>query len=107
MTAELMQERPIAAWMQVLEIIEEALARRLAEVEDPPPAVGDVGSPAQTLLQALDERLTVMQGRLDQAERDAAEADDPLRTETEAYQRWTETMTAARRRFADWAASLR
>ena len=45
-----------------------------------------------------------MHARLDRAERDAAEADAALLTESEAYQHWTESMTAVRRRLADWAA---
>ena len=107
MTAEPTEGRTVAAWMQVLEFIEEALGRRLAEVEEPPAAVADAGRWVQTSLQALDERMQRMQTRLGQAERDAAEADEPLRTESEAYQRWTEGMTAARRRLADWAANVR
>ena len=107
MTAEPAEGRPIAAWMQMLEFIDAALARRLAEVEEPPGPADGAGSSAQGSLQALDERVRRMQARLDQAGRDAAEADEPLRTESEAYQRWTESMTAARRRLADWAANVK
>ena len=67
-------------------------------------ADADAGPAAKTPLQVLDERLAQMRARLDRAERDAAEADGALLTESEAYQHWTENMTAARRRLADWAA---
>jgi hypothetical protein len=87
--------------MQVLDQIEGAVGRRLAQVEEPPPEV-DAGPTTKTPLQTLDERLTQMRMRLDRAERDAAEVDAALNTEAEAYQRWTESMTAARRRLADW-----
>ncbi len=107
MTAEPTEGRPIAAWMQTLEFIEEALARRLAEVGESPNLSADAGPSAKASLQALDEQVRRVQARLDQAERDAAEADEPLRAESEAYQRWTETMTAARRRLADWAANVK
>ena len=35
MTAASTEERPIAVWMQMLEQIEEAVERRLAQVEEP------------------------------------------------------------------------
>jgi hypothetical protein len=107
MTAESTEGRPVAAWMQVLESIEEALARRLADLPAPPAPPADSGSTAKTALQVLDGRLTQMQARLDQAERDADETETVLRTEAEAYQHWTTSMTAARRRLADWAAGVK
>ena len=106
MTAEPAEGRPVAAWMQVLDFIDEVLARRLAEVDEPPAPVAGAGPSRESLL-ALDKWMQRLQARLDQAERDAAEADEPLRTESEAYQRWTETMTAARRRLGDWAANVK
>ena len=57
-------------------------------------------------MQILDDRLAQMQGRLGEAEEDAREADQVLRTEGEAYQRWTEAMATARRGLADWAAAV-
>ena len=107
MTAGLAQAGPVAAWVRVLETIDEALARRLAEVEEPPAPMADPTPAAKGSLQALEERLRQMQARLERAERDAAEADGPLRGEAEAYRRWTEGMTAARRRLADWAAAVK
>ncbi len=107
MTAELARGGRVAAWLRVLETLDEALARRLAEVEEPPAPIAEPMPAAKASLQALDERLGRLQGRLEQAERDAAEADEPLRTEAEAYRRWTEGMTAARRRLADWAAAVK
>jgi hypothetical protein len=107
MTAELAEGRPITEWMHVLESIEEAVARRLAETPEPPAPGAEPDAPAKASLQALDEGLARMEGRLAQAERDAADADDVLRGEAEAYQRWTEGMTAARRRLADWAAGAK
>ena len=67
MTAEPAEGRPIAAWMQMLEFIDAALARRLAEVEERPGPADGAGSSAQGSLQALDERVRRMQARLDQA----------------------------------------
>lgn len=105
MTAEPTETRPAAAWMLVLNQIEETLARQMASVEEPAPP-GDAKPPAKTPLHALDARLAQMQARLDQAERHAEGTDAALRTDAEAYQRWTESMTAARRRLADWAARV-
>lgn len=107
MKSEPTEARSMATWMPMLEHIEEALARRLAEVHDLPAPTADSGPTAKTSLQALDQRLAGMQVRLDQAERDASETEGVLRTEAEAYQRWTESMTAARRRLADWAAGVK
>ena len=93
--------------MQVLDTIEAALTRRLAEVEEPPAPVGGPDPAAKMTLQTVDERMQQMQTRLGQAEQDTAAADEPLRIEAEAYQCWTEGMTGARRRLADWAAAVR
>jgi hypothetical protein len=92
--------------MRVLETIEAALAQRLANVQEPA-AAAEPSPAAQTPLQALDERLAVLQAREGQAESDAAEADEALQAEAEAYQHWIESTTAARRRLADWAAGVK
>ena len=105
MTATRTEERPIAAWMQALDEIARAVHRRLAHVESVE-ASPEPGSPTSTPLQILDDRLAQMQARLGRAERDADEADQVLRTEGEAYQRWTEAMAAARRGLADWAGGV-
>jgi hypothetical protein len=106
MTAEPTEPRPIAAWMRVLDKIEATLARQMAPVDEPHPAASDAKTPAKAPLQALDDRLAQMAARLEQADRDAAVTDAALRTEGEAYQRWTGTMTATRRKLADWAARV-
>ena len=103
MTALPTEARPIAAWMQVLDQIEDSVSRRLGQVEELATPEANVGPTTKTPLQILDDRLTQMQTRLDRAERDAAGVDAALRTESEAYQHWTESMSAARRRMADWA----
>jgi hypothetical protein len=104
MTAEATQGRSVAEWMRVLDEIEQSLAGRLAETPEPPPVHAPRETPSAAPLQALDGRLAQLQGRLDQAERDAAEAEVVLRSEAEAHQQWTDRMMAARRRLADWAA---
>ncbi len=104
MTAPLNAVQQITGWMGVLDQIEGSVERRLAQVEEPPTPDADAAPTTKTPLQILDERLAQMRTRLDRAERDAAEVDAALNTETEAYQRWAESMTAARRRLADWAA---
>ncbi len=106
MTASPTEARPIAAWMQVLDQIQGSVGRRLAQVEEPAGQDADTEPTAKTPLQILDERMTQIPTRLDRAERDAAEVDAALHTESEAYQRWTESMTTARRRLADWAARV-
>lgn len=106
MKASSREERPIAVWMQVLEQMEGSVGQRLAQVEEPALPEGDVGPTAKTPLQILDERLAQMRAQLDRAERDAAEVDAALHTESEAYQRWTDNITAAHRRLADWAARV-
>jgi hypothetical protein len=103
MTTEAAEPRPIAAWMKVLDQIEATLARQMASVENTAPPAADAKLPAQSPMSALDDRLAQMQTCLDQAEREAAVTDAALRAEGEAYQRWTETMTATRRKLADWA----
>jgi hypothetical protein len=107
MTAESTEGRPVAVWMQTLEAIEEALVQRLAATPEPPAPAGEPGPDDNAALLALDERLALLQARLEQAALDAAEADDVLRAEAEAHQRWTESMTAARRGLADWAAGVK
>jgi chromosome segregation ATPase len=107
MTADAGEGRRLAAWLQALDFMDEVLARRLAETQEPPTPADDAGPAVQASLQTLDERLQQMQTRLEQAERDAAEADAVLRTEAEVYQDWTESTTAARRRLADWAANVK
>jgi len=106
MTALSTEVRPIAAWMRVLDQIESSVELRLAQVEEPPGPDADSGPTAKTPLQILDERLAQIRTRLDRAERDAAEVDAALHTESGAYQHWTASMTAARRRLADWAARV-
>jgi hypothetical protein len=106
MTASPMEARPIAAWMQVLDQIEGSVGRRLAQVEEPAGPDADAEPTAKTPLQILDERMTQIPKRLDRAERDAAAVDVVLLTEFKAYQQWTESMTTARRRLADWAARV-
>jgi hypothetical protein len=102
MTAEPTETRPTAAWMKVLNQIEDTLARQMASVEEPAPS-GAATPPTKKPLHALDASLAQMQARVDQAERRAEETDAALRTDAEAYQRWTESMTATRRRLGDWA----
>ena len=96
------QDRPITAWIRVLDEIEGAVSRRLALVEEPPSATADA-PPAPTPLQVLDDRLAQMRARLERAEQDARDADAVLQQEAEAHRRWTEGMTTARRRLADRA----
>ncbi len=104
MTASSTEAQPITAWLQVLDQIESAVGRWLAQVEAPAKVEEDAGPTANAPLQILDERLTQIRARLDRAERDAREVDAALQTEAEVYQHWAESMTAARRRLADWAA---
>ena len=63
-------DRPVGAWMGMLDQIEEAVARRLTQAEElaGPPAAP--GAPPSTPLQVLDGRLAQMQARLEQAEAD-------------------------------------
>ncbi len=103
-TASPTKDRPVAAWMGVLDQLERAVGLRLARTEDPAAPGPEPAGPAVTPLQATDERLTQMQARLDRAEQDAREADEVLRAEAEAFQHWTETAAAVRRRLADCAA---
>ncbi len=97
------QERPITAWMRVLDEIESSVSRRLAQAEEPTAASANAGPPAPTPLQVLDDRLAQMQARLEQAEQDARDADAVLRQEADAHRRWTEQMATTRRRLADRA----
>ena len=95
------QDGPVTEWLRVLDDIEGVVVRRLAATEEPPPAAD--APPAQTPLQARDERMSRMGARLDRAEHDAREADGVLHGEAEAHRRWAEEASAARRRLADRA----
>lgn len=97
------EDRPITAWMRVLDEIESSVSRRLALAEEPPAATADAGPPAPTPLQVLDDRLAQMQARLERAEQDARDADAVLHQEAEAHRRWAEQTATARRRLADRA----
>jgi len=99
------ETRPAATWLGVLDEIAGAVSRRLAQVEEPPPAPAPA-PPEMTPLHALNDRLARMQARLDQAEQDAAAVDDVLGTEVVAFRQWVEAMSSARRRLADWAARV-
>ena len=98
------ESRPIAGWKETLEQIDEAIRRRLSQVEEPATPASETGLSAVSPLQILDERASQMRSRLDRAERETADVDAALRAESEAYERWTENTTAARRRLADWTA---
>ena len=105
MTASSTKDRPVAAWMEVLDQIEGAVGPRLAHTEEPAPSP-EPTAVSRTPLHVLDERLARIQARLDRAEGDARETDEVLRVEAEAFQRWTETAATARRRLADLAATV-
>jgi hypothetical protein len=89
-------------WTRVLDRITDTLDESLRLAAEPggePAAEGAAERP----LQLLDERLARLRARLDQAERNAADADAVLQTEADALQRWLDAFAAARQHLADRA----
>ena len=105
MTAQAGQPRPMAEWMRMLDQIEEALGRSLARVEEPAAAAPPVGGgAADAAFARLEERLSRVADRLDDATRQVQEADADVAAGADGVRRWLDALAASRRRLADAAA---
>jgi hypothetical protein len=95
--------RPLLAWLDVLERIEESLAQSLRLAPEPitrraPVRAGHEADP----LGKLDERLALWQTRLDQAQSAAASSDEELVADQETLMDWREQAGQARKRLVEW-----
>jgi L-lactate utilization protein LutC len=95
----------VATWADILERVEQALQRTMAEVagrgqEPEPPPAGGVEQEAtwRQRLEQCDARLRQLQACVQQAESHAAEADSALATSAETLQGWLATAAAARQK---------
>ncbi len=99
--------RPVVAWMEVLDRLENTLDRSLALADEPAPAAPpqEASEPARrTPLRRLDERLAALQAALDQAEANAADVDALLAAEAERARRCVAALAASRQKLTDRAA---
>jgi hypothetical protein len=92
-----MEERPMAAWMQVLGQIDEALAKTLDQWPEPETQEAG-GSTARHTLRYPDERFARLQACLDQAGREAAEVEALLTAQLQAVENWFRSTAEIRQR---------
>ncbi len=93
--------RPLLAWLDVLQRIEESLAQTLRLAPDPlahsRPAPADSNPLAK-----LDERQALWQARLDEARAPADALDQQLAADREMLAAWREQASKAREMLAQW-----
>jgi hypothetical protein len=95
--------RALAAWLEVLDQIDQTLDRSLALAAEPPAAPetpGLAGQAAAAALGSLDDRLGRIEGGLARAGEQAALADAALTAEVEALEGWLKEARALRERLA-------
>jgi hypothetical protein len=81
--------RGVAGWMKVLDQIQVNLLETLKRADPPPPSAAPPESTVlRQPLQALEEHLARLKHCLDQADKQAAEADALLQREAEAARQW-------------------
>jgi len=97
--------RPSSTWAEILERVEQALQRSMAEVgaaglEPPAPAAEAVGQEAAwgRRLEQCEARLRQLEACARQAESQAAEADAALAASAEALHAWLATAAEARQK---------
>jgi hypothetical protein len=95
------EERPLIDWARVLERIETALARWLAQAVEPEPSPPPPAVPPLR----LEEQLRRLQTFLDQAETSAASVSTLLAAEAGAMEQWLGNLAAARQKLAEHSAS--
>ena len=93
--------RPLVAWMDVLDHIDQSLGHSLAKTPEPVPAA-DVAEPAGSPLARLDERLEAWQSSLEKVERQATTSNERMNAEHAALAEWLEKLTQVRDRFSRW-----
>ena len=106
MTAAPGEARPTAAWLRMLDQVEETLGRSLACAEAPaasPPPDGE--GAAAAALRRLDEGFGHIETRLGDARRQADEADAELAAAADAVRGWLDSLKATQQRLTEWAAS--
>jgi hypothetical protein len=96
-----MEARPLAAWLQILGQIEEAVAKTLERwgepvIPAPPPTPEADCSAARVVLQNIDQRFERMRTCLELAGRHAAEVEALLAAESREVEDWLLSVTAKR-----------
>ena len=93
--------RPLVAWMDVLDHIDQSLGQSLARTPEAEPMADPVEPPTNHLAR-LDERLGAWHASLAQVERQAATSTERLNAEHAAFTEWLDGLGKARDRFARW-----
>lgn len=93
--------RPLVAWMDVLDHIDESLGHSLAETPEPAPA-SEVAEAAGSPLARFDERLEAWQSSLEKVERQATTSNERMDAEHAALAEWLEKLTQVRDRVTRW-----
>jgi hypothetical protein len=100
MSTDAPQPRTAAGWVEWFEACEHNLDHWLARVAESP-AESPPAREEPIALQMFHERLKRLQGYLDQAERDAAQALAPMTTEIQAQRQWLEALNMARAKLVE------
>ena len=93
--------RPLLAWMDVLDHIDQSLGLSLARTPEPAPAA-DIAEPAKDHLVRLDERLAAWQSSLEQVEIQAAASTERMNAEHAALGEWLGKLGQVREGFSRW-----
>jgi hypothetical protein len=93
--------RPLVAWMDVLDQIDQSLGHSLARTPEPSP-ITDPTEPAQNPLGRLDERLAAWQSSLEQVEKQATTSTARLDAEHAALSEWLDQLGRVREGFTRW-----
>jgi hypothetical protein len=103
MPTQLNHPRSPSDWTEVFEEMQETLASTLAATSEPEASPAPQTADVSSALRRLDGQLVRLQASLDEAERKAAETDACLRAESEALQRWLDSLRINQRKLAEWA----
>jgi len=103
-----------AAWVDVLESVQQALVKAEADAAQREQAAATFGLPSERqpdhevawkqCLNRLDERSQAWQRRIQQAEREAGEGDTALQTGEAELRQWLTAAETAARRLVNWVA---
>ena len=83
--------RPLSAWMNVLDRIDQSIGQSLERTPEPAP-LADPPEPAKTPLTRLDDQLAAWQARREAVEQHAATSDERLDAEHAALAQWLEKL---------------
>ncbi len=101
MSETVLQSRPVLAWMEILDRIDESLKQSLSLASEPSP--GEVRSHAElAALQQLDERLARWQTRLDRADQNTEQLQAVVAAEEAALAEMGQRLGAVREKLSEW-----